>query len=167
MKEKAKLAGKPGSVVDSHSSGRWIAPALKPPTRELGGSRHRSPIWCCSGWRLPRFTPAPLALVSANRTGLVSVALFLAFSSRNRTCRRCVSTPPLIVARLIADGYYPPPYPLEPGLSSTRGPTIEYAGFARTQRLSGPLRNCILQRARPMVPASELAMSILRSLREA
>jgi len=54
---KAKLAGKPGSVVDSHSSGPRIAPRLKPPTRELGGSRHRSPIWCCSRWRLPRFTP--------------------------------------------------------------------------------------------------------------
>src|SRR6476660_4368733 len=27
------------------------------------------------------------------------------------------------LVRLIADGYYPPPYPAEPGLSSTHGPT--------------------------------------------
>jgi len=67
-----KLAGKPGSVVGSHSSGPRIAARLKPPTRKLGGSRHRLPIRCCSGWRLPRFTPA------AYTAGLVSVALFLA-----------------------------------------------------------------------------------------
>jgi hypothetical protein len=74
---KTKPAGKPGSVVDSHSSGPWIAPGLKPPTRELGGSRHRSPIWCCSRWRLPRFTPQ--AACAAH--GLVSVALFLALEA--------------------------------------------------------------------------------------
>ena len=52
-----KLAGKPGSVVDSHSSGPYITARLKPPTRKLGGTRQRLPIRCCSGWRLPRFTP--------------------------------------------------------------------------------------------------------------
>ena len=70
--KKGKLAGKPGSVVDSHSSRPWIAPGLKPPTRKLGGSRHRLPIWCCSEWRLPRFT------LGACAPRLVSVALFLA-----------------------------------------------------------------------------------------
>src|SRR6185436_3265822 len=40
----------------------------------------------------------------------------------------------------IADGSYPPPYPLEPGLSSAHGPTIENAGFTRIQRLPGQLR---------------------------
>jgi len=55
-----KLAGKPGSVVDSHSSGPHIAVRLKPPTRKLGGTRQRLPIRCCSGWRLPRFTPLNL-----------------------------------------------------------------------------------------------------------
>ena len=59
-KKKVKLAGKPGSVVDSHSSGPHIAVRLKPPTRKLGGTRHRLPIRCCSGWRLPRFTPQTL-----------------------------------------------------------------------------------------------------------
>ena len=41
---------------DSHSSGRRIAPSLEPPTRALREQRQRAPIWCCSGWRLPRFT---------------------------------------------------------------------------------------------------------------
>jgi hypothetical protein len=56
-RKKVKLAVKPGSVVDSHSSGPHIAVRLKPPTRKLGGTRQRLPIRCCSGWRLPRFTP--------------------------------------------------------------------------------------------------------------
>ena len=101
LKRGVKPADKPGSVVGSHSSGPAITVRLKPPTRELGGSRQRSPIWCCSGWRLPRFTPDTCA------PGLVSVALFLAFAESLRL-------------RLIADGRYPSPYPVEPGLSSAR-----------------------------------------------
>ena len=57
LPKKVKLAVKPGSVVGSHSSGPYIAARLKPPTRKLGGTRQRLPIRCCSGWRLPRFTP--------------------------------------------------------------------------------------------------------------
>ena len=53
LRAKVKLAGKPGSVVGSHSSGPCIAARLKPPTRKLGGTRQRLPIRCCSGWRLP------------------------------------------------------------------------------------------------------------------
>ncbi len=34
-----KLADKPGSVVDSHSSRRTVARALKQPTRRLGEQR--------------------------------------------------------------------------------------------------------------------------------
>ncbi|SDX48231.1 hypothetical protein SAMN05421881_100235 [Nitrosomonas halophila] len=52
----AKLADKPGSVMDSHSSRRMVTHALKQPTRRLGEQRHHLPIWSCSGWRLPRFT---------------------------------------------------------------------------------------------------------------
>jgi len=51
-----KLAGKPGSVVDSHSSRRTVARTLKQPTRRLSEQLHSLPIWSCSGWRLPRFT---------------------------------------------------------------------------------------------------------------
>jgi len=51
-----KSIDKPGSVVDNHSSRPVIADRLQPPTRRLGEPLHRLPIWCCSGWRLPRFT---------------------------------------------------------------------------------------------------------------
>jgi hypothetical protein len=58
---KPKSADKPGSVTalaryGRHSSRRAVAGALEPPTRGLGEQRRRPPIWCCSGWRLPRFT---------------------------------------------------------------------------------------------------------------
>jgi hypothetical protein len=53
---KTKLADKPGSVMDNHSSRRTVARTLKQPTRRLSEQRHRLPIWSCSGWRLPRFT---------------------------------------------------------------------------------------------------------------
>ena len=60
---KPKSADKPGSVTarrdaryGRHSSRRRVAAALEPPTRGLGEQRRRPPIWCCSGWRLPRFT---------------------------------------------------------------------------------------------------------------
>jgi len=51
-----KLADKPGSVVDSHSSSCTVTCALKQPTRRLREPHHCLPIWSCSGWRLPRFT---------------------------------------------------------------------------------------------------------------
>src|SRR5882724_8194245 len=41
---KVKLADKPGSVVDSHSSRPRVAPALEPSTRGLGEPRRRPPI---------------------------------------------------------------------------------------------------------------------------
>ncbi len=63
----AKPADKPGSVTargvaryDRHSSRPAVADGLEPPTRGLGEQRRRPPIWCCSGWRLPRFTRFPL-----------------------------------------------------------------------------------------------------------
>ncbi len=71
-RKERETAGKPGSVVPagrepggtgSHSSRPGVAPWLEPPTRKPRPSRPRHvamprlPIWCCSGWRLPRFTP--------------------------------------------------------------------------------------------------------------
>src|ERR1051325_11764354 len=46
-------ADKPGSVVDSHSSGTRVTTRLGRPTREPCGSHDRSPIWPCSRWGLP------------------------------------------------------------------------------------------------------------------
>ena len=65
--KKPKSAGKPGSVTalaryGRHSSRRAVAGALKPPTRGLGEQRRHPPTWCCSGWRLPRFTRRRLGL---------------------------------------------------------------------------------------------------------
>ncbi len=53
MRIRVKLADKPGSVVDSHSSGPPVARGLERPTREQREPRYRSPIWSCSGWGLP------------------------------------------------------------------------------------------------------------------
>ena len=63
-KEKVESAGKPGSVVDSHSSGTRVAARLKQPTRERRGPRHCSPIRSCSGWGLPCRPVARLAVRS-------------------------------------------------------------------------------------------------------
>ena len=48
-----ELADKPGSVVDSHSSGMHVTMHLVQPTREPRGPRDYSPIWSCSRWGLP------------------------------------------------------------------------------------------------------------------
>jgi len=49
----SELADKPGSVLDSHSSGHYVTAGLKQPTRIRRGSHHRIPIWSCSGRGLP------------------------------------------------------------------------------------------------------------------
>ena len=53
VEESAEPAGKPGSVVDSHSSRPPIAGRLKQPTRNQRGPRQWFPIWSCSRWGLP------------------------------------------------------------------------------------------------------------------
>jgi hypothetical protein len=83
-----KPADKPGSVVDSHSSRRFVTQTLKQPTRRRREQRHSLLIWSCSGWSLPcrpcyhvrggllprRFT---LTGLLAQAGGLFSVALFI------------------------------------------------------------------------------------------
>ena len=51
--ENSEAVDKPGSVVDSHSSGTCVATGLKRPTRIRRGPRPWIPIWSCSGWGLP------------------------------------------------------------------------------------------------------------------
>ena len=48
-----KLADKPGSVVNDHSSRRTITRTLKRPTRIQHGPCLRIPIWSCFWWGLP------------------------------------------------------------------------------------------------------------------
>jgi len=54
-------ADKPGSVVDSHSSRRYVTLALKQPTRTQRGPRRWVPIWSCSEWGLPCHVLLPAA----------------------------------------------------------------------------------------------------------
>ena len=85
-----KLADKPGSVVDNHSSRPAIAHWLKQPTRFQRGQRtlkkYWNPIWSCSGWSLPRHSTVTRNAVRSYRTlsalpapkrlgGLLSAAL--------------------------------------------------------------------------------------------
>ncbi len=65
QREYKESADKPGSVVDSHSSGPCVAAWLERPTRERCGPHHGSPIRSCSGWGLPcRAALAPRAVRS-------------------------------------------------------------------------------------------------------
>jgi len=64
MKVVAEPAGKPGSVVDSHSSRRNVTVTLKQPTRRHCGPQHSLPIWSCSRWGLPCRSVAGLAVRS-------------------------------------------------------------------------------------------------------
>jgi hypothetical protein len=102
---KVKPAGKPGSVTgiapyDGHSSRPWVTPGLQPPTRGLERATHstpsphvqRPPIWCCSGWRLPRFTPwAPDARTNL-RDGPKDSSLWPYSSSSPQASPRLVRT---------------------------------------------------------------------------
>ena len=63
-KPAAEPAGKPGSVVDSHSSRRNVTVTLKQPTRRHCGPQHSLPIWSCSRWGLPCRSVAGLAVRS-------------------------------------------------------------------------------------------------------
>jgi len=78
VKSEVKLADKPGSVVDSHSSRRIVANTLEQPTRWRREQRQCQPIWSCCGWRLPRFTRCDANSQARWSQRLVSVALFLA-----------------------------------------------------------------------------------------
>ncbi len=60
----AEPADKPGSVVDSHSSRRYVAATLKQPTRIQRGPRQWIPIWSCSRWGLPCRSVTRLAVRS-------------------------------------------------------------------------------------------------------
>ncbi len=60
----AEPADKPGSVVNSHSSRRYVTAALKQPTRIQRGPRQWIPIWSCSRWGLPCRSVTGLAVRS-------------------------------------------------------------------------------------------------------
>ena len=105
--KKNELAGKPGSVKDSHSSGMSVAEHLKQPTRIQHGSCLRIPIWSCSEWGLPchlcYHRRGALLPHHFNLTGLERLGRYIFCGTIHRlTPSRC----------------YLALYPLEPGLSS-------------------------------------------------
>ena len=100
-------AGKPGSVVDSHSSGMHVTAHLKQPTREPCGPHDRSPIWSCSGWGFP------CHVCCQTRGALLPHHFTLTGSEELRRYIFCGT-----FRRLTPPRYYLAPCPVEPGLSS-------------------------------------------------
>src|SRR6266496_3817366 len=85
---------------DRHSSWRHVTVTLEPPTRGLCEQRRRPLTWCCSGWRLPRFTRILLRGCDSSLWPCSSPSL--------TACAK----------ELIAAGRYPASCSSEPGLSS-------------------------------------------------
>ena len=81
--EVAEPAGKPGSVVDNHSSRPCLAAGLKQRTRGRAEPTHRPPIWPCSRWGLP--CPATLAPQAVGSYPTVS-PLPRALAGRSAVC---------------------------------------------------------------------------------
>jgi len=132
---KRKSACKPGSVVDSHSSGQRVATRLKQPTRGQCGPHHCPPIWSCSGWGLPchRCCQRRGALLPHHFT-LTSRGWRYIFCG---TFRRL--TPP---RRYLA------PCPVEPGLSSAPKFSKDESLKKKAPRLSGRLPAATLPKRR-------------------
>lgn len=108
--------GKPGSVVDCHSSGRNVTVALEQPTREQRGPRHCSPIWPCSRWGLPCHGVLPrvrcaltapfhpyLCRIAAAIGGLLSAALSVDSRRPGVTWHRALWSPDF-PRRLLPEG---------------------------------------------------------------
>jgi hypothetical protein len=112
--KKMESAGKPGSVVDSHSSGSPVTRGLKRPTREPCGPHVAactacSPIWSCSGWGFPCrrvLPPARCALTAPFHPYLIPLR-------GHRRYLLCGT-----FRRLAPPRRYLAPCPPEPGLSS-------------------------------------------------
>jgi len=119
---RSESAGKPGSVVDDHSSRRTVADALKQPTRVPRGPRVWTPIWSCFEWGLP-YRSVTRLVVRSYRT----------VSPLPRTSEDAVrrSTLCCTFRRLAPPRRYLALCPMKPGLSSPL-----HAG----QRSSGQLR---------------------------
>ena len=110
---KKEPACKPGSVVDSHSSGICVTTYLMRPTRIQCGSHQRIPIWSCSERGLPSPQTVASCAVRSYRTfsPLPVIRRLLRRFTFCCTFRRF--TPPRRYLAL---------YPMEPGLSSIMRP---------------------------------------------
>src|SRR5690606_39866422 len=68
IENKSESACKPGSVVDSHSSGICVTAYLEQPTRTRCGSHLWVPIWSCSERGLPSPQTVASCAVRSYRT---------------------------------------------------------------------------------------------------
>src|SRR5690606_17624720 len=105
----SESACKPGSVMDSHSSGINVTIYLKRPTRTRCGSHQWVPIWSCS----ERGLPSPQTVASC---AVRSYRTFSPLPASREILRRfpfCCT-----FRRLAPPRRYLALYPMEPGLSS-------------------------------------------------
>ena len=100
---------KPGSVVDSHSSGTNVTACLKQPTRSQRGSRHMETylVLLRVGFTLPLLLPAARCALTA------PFHPYLCSRTNHRRSSLCCT-----FRRLPPPRRYLALYPLEPGLSS-------------------------------------------------
>ncbi len=108
-------ADKPGSVVDSHSSGMHVTMHLKRPTRVQRGPRLWTPIWSCSEWGFP----SPWTVTSHAVRSYRTISTLPVCRSRLRRYTFCCT-----FRRLAPPRRYLALCPMEPGLSSTRSLTL-------------------------------------------
>ena len=110
---KSELTDKPGSVVDSHSSGTNVAACLKQPTRPQRGSRHMGTylVLLRVGFTMPLLLPAARCALTA------PFHPYLCSRTNHRRSTLCGT-----FRRLSPPRRYLALYPLEPGLSSALFP---------------------------------------------
>ena len=129
---KSELTDKPGSVVDSHSSGTNVAICLKQPTRSQRGSRHTGTylVLLRVGFTLPLLLPTARCALTA------PFHPYLYPRTNHRRSALCGT-----FRRLSPPRRYLALYPLEPGLSSAMLPDKrKRISENSTQRLPSQLR---------------------------
>lgn len=127
---KLELTGKPGSVVDSHSSRPAIAYWLKQPTRVQYGPYHVNPYLALL--RVEFTVPRTVASRAVRSYRTLSPLPDPACAGHRRFALCCTSR------RLAPPRRYLAPCPMEPGLSSP--PSVSPKRTAMKRRLSGQLR---------------------------
>ena len=110
---KSEMTDKPGSDVDSHSSGTNVAICLKQPTRPQRGSRHTGTylVLLRVGFTLPLLLPTARCALTA------PFHPYLYPRTNHRRSALCGT-----FRRLSPPRRYLALYPVEPGLSSTLFP---------------------------------------------
>lgn len=124
------MTGKPGSVVDSHSSRPAIAHWLKQPTRVQYGPYHVNPYLALL--RVEFTVPRTVASRAVRSYRTLSPLPDPACAGHRRFALCCTSR------RLAPPRRYLAPCPMEPGLSSP--PPVSPMRTAVKRRLSGQLR---------------------------